>query len=378
MTTLLSAWIRSVFSTNRPSRPSAGSSAPGAPTSEPPGRSKTRTPAPSASDLERDRAATDDLYAMRDDEFERYVSVDRARDAQHEPTTTSLPRSRVLSRESEAEVVRVDSAGLPNLHLVCLNGQMAVAVPDGRLIDPKSISIHRHDLFLIGVRGRSYHQAANLSVDTKAGTRLELLREPDNEHDPNAVAVVAPQTGDRLGYVNKLNAKRLAKRLDAGEELAVLSLRGSPEGKDGDLLMVLVTRPEILAHLQRPISPAAQSESVREERVETDPDVLAEDRWKAGTPPVHGLAKQAEKSREVANVRTGQELRVELVGKRWLVYGTAGGVLGQLRWRPADNGKVDPRFGTPIAYPTRGVLHVTRLRKEGGRVVDFGGYVTPE
>lgn len=180
--------------------------------------------------------------------------------------------------------------------------------------------------------------------------------------------------------MNKLYAKRLAKRLDTGEELAVLSLRGSPEGKDGDPLVVLVTRPELLRHLQESTVPAS-SVGIRSnvpERVETDPDVLAEDRWKAGTPPVHGLAKQGEKYPEVANVRTGQELRVELVGKRWLVSDAEGIVLGQLRWRPGDNGKVDPRFGTPIHYPQKGVLHVTRLRKEGGKVRDFGGYVTPE
>lgn len=136
---------------------------------------------------------------MSDEEFERYRAEDQARDAQDEPTTNSLPSSRLLSKEAESDVVQIDGTGLPNLHLVYVNGQLALAVPDGHLIDPKSSSIYRHDLFVVSVRGRAYCEAANLSATTKAGTRLKLRREPDDEHDPNAVAVVAPPAGKRSG-----------------------------------------------------------------------------------------------------------------------------------------------------------------------------------
>lgn len=45
---------------------------------------------------------------------------------------------------------------------------------------------------------------------------LELIREPDNEHDPNAIAVV--WTGHRIGFLNKIIAFRMAPELDAGQK----------------------------------------------------------------------------------------------------------------------------------------------------------------
>lgn len=327
---------------------------------------------------EPDNSMPRDAHTMSDEELDRSLEQDRLREGQLEPTTRSLPRSRLLSRQQEEDAVEPDASGFPNLQLVSINGQVALGLPDGRLVDPRSSSIYRHDLFLIRVRGRAYHEAANLGAATTAGTRLELRREPDNEDDPNAIAVIAPTTGQRIGYVNELNAKRLANRIDAGEDLHAISLRGSPRGKDGDPVEILVTRAELLRHLGREQAPAVAASpdtDVREEYEQTDPHVLAEDRWKAGTPPVHGLAKQGERSQEVAEVRTGQELRVELAGRHWLVLNPNGTVLGRLRWRAADNGKVDARNGTTLRYPEKATLHVTRLRREGGAVVDFGGYV---
>lgn len=317
------------------------------------------------------------LYEMSDAQFEEYLAAEKAKDAQYEPTTDSLPRSKLLTKTAEADTIQVDGAGMPNLHLIRISGHYALAVPDGRIVSPKSTSIYRHDLFLITVRGRSDYEEANLATSTTAGTLLGLRRDPDNEHDPNAVAVMDSSTSHQIGWVNKGHAKRLAKRMDGGETLTVLSLRGSPSGKNGDPVVVLVTRPELLVHLQQ-AGPPTTVNAPREERVQTDPDVLAEDRWRAGTPPVHGLAKQSVKASEVSNVRTGQRLRVERVNKHWVVLDPDGVILGDLRWRYADSGRTDPRSGLPIRYPDKGVLHVTRLHKADGQVIDFGGYVTPD
>lgn len=339
-----------------------------------------------ASAQERSGEGPASVQDMSEEEFKRYVAQDRAEARRYEATTKSLPKSRLLNRDDEAQVVRIDpSTGCPNVRLVRINGQLALAVPDGRLVDPHSATIHRHELFVITVRGRAYHEQANLETRTVAGTRLELLREPDNEHDPNAIAVVAPRTLKRLGYVNKLQARRLAKRLDAREQLSAISLRGSPKGKDGDPLVVLVTRQDILGRLTRtPASsePDAHDESgapeTHRELIISDAEVRAVDRYLAGTPPVHGLAKQGPRSMEdVGHIRIGDELSVVLHGKRWVVYNLRGVPLGYLRWRIADDGKVDARTGSTITYPQSGVLHVTKLRKEDGVVVDFGGYVTP-
>ena len=47
-----------------------------------------------------------------------------------------------------------------------------------------------------------------------------LVREPDNEYDPNAIAVHVPALGEHahLGHVPRNVAARLAPQLDAGEQ----------------------------------------------------------------------------------------------------------------------------------------------------------------
>jgi len=49
------------------------------------------------------------------------------------------------------------------------------------------------------------------------GDRLELLREPENPHDANAVAVA--WRGRKLGYVPRRDNAALAWGLDRGERL---------------------------------------------------------------------------------------------------------------------------------------------------------------
>lgn len=48
-----------------------------------------------------------------------------------------------------------------------------------------------------------------------------LIREPDNPHDPNAIAVHVPSLGEimgKVGHVPAALAKRFAPHLDAGEQ----------------------------------------------------------------------------------------------------------------------------------------------------------------
>lgn len=57
----------------------------------------------------------------------------------------------------------------------------------------------------------------------------ELGREPDNRHDPNAVAVLVRPEGatlhDHVGYIPKALAAKWAARMDAGEEITVRAVR---------------------------------------------------------------------------------------------------------------------------------------------------------
>ena len=65
--------------------------------------------------------------------------------------------------------------------------------------------------------GFRYHAAAEVWTDLRVGDPLELAREADNPHDPNAVAVL--WRGRKLGYVPRRENRTVAWALDRGDRL---------------------------------------------------------------------------------------------------------------------------------------------------------------
>ena len=63
--------------------------------------------------------------------------------------------------------------------------------------------------------GYRYHQAPALAAALKLGETLDLVREPDNPHDANAVRV--EWQGRKLGYVPRASNAALAWAMDSGE-----------------------------------------------------------------------------------------------------------------------------------------------------------------
>ena len=59
-----------------------------------------------------------------------------------------------------------------------------------------------------------HHGEALASDAAEPGRPLELRRDPDNPHDPNAIAVHAG--GEQVGWVPRAIAEELAPALDAG------------------------------------------------------------------------------------------------------------------------------------------------------------------
>lgn len=92
-------------------------------------------------------------------------------------------------------------------------------------------------------------------------------------------------------------------------------------------------------------------------------DLNAEDLYRAGTPPMHGLASRGDRSPRVSLVRPGQLFRVRLEGGRWLVA-DAVETLGSLRWAMGNQGAIHGATGEPIRYPDRGVLRGLQRRGE--------------
>lgn len=97
--------------------------------------------------------------------------------------------------------------------------------------------------FKIDVVGESHYVAALEQILTTRGTAREsyqevkapcvLVREPDNPHDPNAVAVQVD--GWKVGYIPRENAANLARRIDSigAHPAGVATLRGRPGGPIG-------------------------------------------------------------------------------------------------------------------------------------------------
>jgi hypothetical protein len=65
--------------------------------------------------------------------------------------------------------------------------------------------------------GYRYHAAAQVWSELRVGDVLELARETDNPHDPNAVSL--SWRGRKLGYVPRRDNEVLAWSLDRGEVL---------------------------------------------------------------------------------------------------------------------------------------------------------------
>lgn len=86
------------------------------------------------------------------------------------------------------------------------------------------------------VVGVTFENRQDALAGLEAGVELQLVRQPDNEFDGNAIAVQLLD-GTQLGYLNRALAARLAPVMDAGESYsaAVTALTGGSAAEDGEL-----------------------------------------------------------------------------------------------------------------------------------------------
>ncbi|MCD8199432.1 MAG: DEAD/DEAH box helicase, partial [Coriobacteriaceae bacterium] len=84
------------------------------------------------------------------------------------------------------------------------------------------------------VVGVTFENRQDVIETLEAGEELQLVREPENEFDENAIAV-RRRDGTQLGYLNRQLAERLAPVMDAGVayDAAISAITGREE--DGDL-----------------------------------------------------------------------------------------------------------------------------------------------
>lgn len=216
-------------------------------------RALGRTSAHQAPEDNRVTASLDELrqrdgYNLTRAELDVVLAADRADDECHAPTGASIHRSEYLSPEDEARYVTVDK-GMPNIRLVRKQGQLVMVVPKG-MVNFRSRALPRMDIYTFRARGVTHHEEAVMAASLSPGSKVRLVREPNNEYDANAIAIYPGRGAGPIGYVNRQNAARLAKALDAGESFAAITLSGSPAGRDGDPVTILVARPDVMTHMR--------------------------------------------------------------------------------------------------------------------------------
>ncbi|MPV50133.1 hypothetical protein GCG21_08965 [Pseudactinotalea sp. HY160] len=158
--------------------------------------------------------------------------------------------SEYLPREQEADVIQFNQDGAINLRLQPVRDLWVLTAPGGQWINPSSPALRRAGITVFKLRGAAHYAAAATAGDFSPGAPVRLVHEPNNEHDPNAIAVWAARGTGPAGYVNKQNAARLVKMIDAGQTLEAISVRGALAGEDGVTITILVTSPDTLAVLR--------------------------------------------------------------------------------------------------------------------------------
>ncbi len=109
--------------------------------------------------------------------------------------------------------------------IVWLAGYQPIGA-DGRFLARDAPELAAAGLTISGVAGARFNTGALASDAAGPGCPLHLRRDPGNEHDPNAIAVLLPG-GEQLGWVPRELAAELAPELDAGRPLSAVVLRES-------------------------------------------------------------------------------------------------------------------------------------------------------
>ena len=124
---------------------------------------------------------------------------------------------------------------------VWVAGYQLIDPDSGRYLARDAPELTARGLHVVSVAGAGRHHADAIESDAvELGGRLELRRDPENEHDPNAIAVMAG--GAQVGWVPRELAAELAPELDAGRPWTAVVLREqrrSPRDPRHGLTMLL-------------------------------------------------------------------------------------------------------------------------------------------
>jgi hypothetical protein len=134
--------------------------------------------------------------------------------------------------------------------VVWVAGYQLVDRESGRYLARDAEPVVAAGLIVVNVAGAARHHAAALADEDAVapGRPLLLRRDPDNTHDPNAIAVHPAGGGAQLGWVPREVAVDVAADLDAGRPWAAVAMRErrpSPRDPRSGLTMLLAPAPAI-------------------------------------------------------------------------------------------------------------------------------------
>jgi hypothetical protein len=153
--------------------------------------------------------------------------------------------------------------GTPPLRLIPYRHQSGEEVlrlcedDTGLLIAPKNRYLPSVGIYSSQLRGERYNEAGCSAGDFSPGTPVRLVREPDNPHDRNAIAVYDITGAHQAAYVDRLRARLMAPTLDSGGELDALAVRGTAAGQACHQVGIVAATPPVLRHLMSPRPPGA-------------------------------------------------------------------------------------------------------------------------
>jgi hypothetical protein len=126
---------------------------------------------------------------------------------------------------------------------VWLAGYQVVDPESGRYLARDAPELQALGWRVTSVAGAARHHREALESEAAApGRPLMLRRDPDNQHDANAIAVHAADGGEQIGWVPREVAAELAGEIDAGRAWSAVVLREqrpSPRDPRSGLTMLL-------------------------------------------------------------------------------------------------------------------------------------------
>ena len=132
---------------------------------------------------------------------------------------------------------------------VWVAGYQLVDPGSGEYLARDAPQLAERGLRVASVAGAAQHHAQALESQYVApGRALALRRDPENEHDPNAIAVYPGEGGAQIGWVPRELAAELAPDLDAGRPWSAIVIReqrASPRDPRSGLTMLLAPAPAI-------------------------------------------------------------------------------------------------------------------------------------